>query len=175
MIGDSCGNEQQEYVDPNERYKEEDTVEHGAPHQQQGDDFGSQRDGFVFAVVTNIGAQMLLIEQPLVESGRCFEVKRRREQQEGCGWEQWYKDAQNAQCQRETTQKNADRFHAAKIRVGFDINGIFFSYKDKKRYFCSLLLLIYLSHEKQLPLFSFYTVWCMERCGSDNGRFVGHC
>ena len=43
------------------------TIGQGYPNHGYGDDFGMQGDGLVFAEIADVGAQELLVEEPLVK------------------------------------------------------------------------------------------------------------
>lgn len=66
MITDPCGDEKQDDFYPYHGDQEEDAVNHRAPHQQHRDDFSSQGDGFILAIVADVGTEVLLADQPVV-------------------------------------------------------------------------------------------------------------
>ena len=62
MISDACGYQSQENLYPYQGNQEEDAVKHGAPHQYERNDFGMERNGFIFAVVANIRAEVPMVQ-----------------------------------------------------------------------------------------------------------------
>lgn len=55
MTGDTDSSQSQQNLDPQQGNQKEDTIAHGAPHKYERYDFGSQRDGFAFTKLANVG------------------------------------------------------------------------------------------------------------------------
>ena len=62
MISNPCGYQSQENLYPYQRNQEEDAVKHSAPHQYERNDFGMKRNGFIFAIVADIRAEVTMIQ-----------------------------------------------------------------------------------------------------------------
>ena len=107
--------EEHHYFHPYQWYEKEDAVNHGSPHQQQGDDFGPQRDGLVLTEIPDIGTEVFVVQQPLVQTGRTSEIEGRREQQKRSGRQQGQEYADDAECERDCSEDDADGFHAANV------------------------------------------------------------
>lgn len=66
MISDPCGNQSQENLYPYQRNQEENAIKHSSPHQHERDNFGSERDRLIFAVIADIRTEVPMIEQPVI-------------------------------------------------------------------------------------------------------------
>lgn len=62
MIGDSGCDEKHHDFDPDKRDEEENAIKHRSPHQEQGDDFGPQRYGFLLPEIAYVSAEMAVIQ-----------------------------------------------------------------------------------------------------------------
>ena len=98
MPRDAHEEHREQRLHPAARGKEaEYAVEHRAPQQCQGVDFGAQRNGSVLAEITDVGPQLAMSQQPCIKPFGGAQPEGCREQQKGCGGEKRQEDADDAQ------------------------------------------------------------------------------
>ena len=66
MPSDSDGQWEEKELHPDGLYDAYGTIGQGNPHHRYGENFGAQGDGFVLTEVADVGAQILLMDEPLV-------------------------------------------------------------------------------------------------------------
>ena len=73
--------------------------------------------GAIFAEVTDIRAQMPLVQKPRIEAGRRTNVKGGGEEQEGRRRQQRHEDTDDTQPQEEAPEYDTQNFHGVKIMI----------------------------------------------------------
>ena len=67
MPTDGCSEDEQGDAYINVLTNEEGAIEKGCPNQSNGYDFGTQGYGFMLAEIADVGAQILLVNEPIVQ------------------------------------------------------------------------------------------------------------
>lgn len=114
MGRDSGGQQQEEETQSPMVGYPEGAVEQGEPHEAYRDDLHPQRDGAMLPKVADIGPQVGVIQEPLVEPVGTAEVECSGQQKKGCSGEDRQKDTDHTQRQGEASQDGQQGFHGDK-------------------------------------------------------------
>lgn len=115
--GSDCEQKQPELRPPPRIDDPKDAIPHRQPDQRHGNNLRLQRYGAIFAEVTDIRAQMPLVQKPRIEAGRRTNVKGGGEEQEGRRRQQRHKDTDDTQPQEEAPEYDTQNFHGVKIMI----------------------------------------------------------
>ena len=78
MPGYTDGQQEENGLQPKCFDNDDDTIGQGNPYHGDGEDFGTQRDGLVLTEIADVGAQILLMDEPLVQFLGASDVERSR-------------------------------------------------------------------------------------------------
>ena len=115
--GSDCEQKQPELRPPPRIDDPKDAIPHRQPDQRHGNNLRLQRYGAIFAEVTDIRAQMPLVQKPRIEAGRRTNVKGGGEEQEGRRRQQRHENTDDTQPQEEAPEYDTQNFHGVKIMI----------------------------------------------------------